>query len=127
MHRPVSTLVAAQPTTSKALPRSHRQQTAYPTSADSLYSFLDIFSIQVRESAPVHAVEVGGHEDAGAARRADLAQALHLARVVDLQQATVASHTIYTDCHSASLYPHIYCLQAAQSVTRQQGLPHKLR
>lgn len=34
--------------------------------------------------AAVDAVEVGGHEDAGAALGADLAQALHLARVVHL-------------------------------------------
>lgn len=34
--------------------------------------------------AAVHAVEVGGHEDAGAALGAHLAQALHLARVVHL-------------------------------------------
>jgi hypothetical protein len=34
--------------------------------------------------AAVDAVEVGGHEDAWAALRADLAQALHLARVVHL-------------------------------------------
>ena len=36
--------------------------------------------------SPVHAVEVGCHEDARSAlgRRADLAQALHLARVIDL-------------------------------------------
>ena len=36
-------------------------------------------------SAPVHAVEVGGHEDAGSAVRARLAQTLHLARVIDLR------------------------------------------
>lgn len=40
--------------------------------------------VRRRALAAVHAVKVRGHEDAGAALRALLAQALHLARVVDL-------------------------------------------
>ena len=60
-------------------------------------------------AAPVHTVEVVGHEDAGAAVRALLLQALHLAGVVDLQ---TGSRSEFSDFSSTPC--EMRCISDAQ-------------